>query len=643
MSIDLNSPMRWWSDRPIHIKGLIVFAVPIMVLLGTLLSGYMIGVQASRAQEDIRRTMQVQRDIQAIHALLAEAASGVRGYLLTKNSAFLAPYLASENELPDTLRQLHSRLRDTQQNAWLDELNSLTIQKKEGLAELLRLGPNASPTTLTQAMLRNKKVLDALRKLIEKMLAREEQLQQDSIHHANAVQERTMLVTAGSVIAGMLGTLLASLLFSSGIVRRLHQLKDNAGLLAHGMPLVSVSHAKDEIGQLSNRLERASELLTSRSEEVLRAQQEAERANRSKTEFLSRTSHELRTPLNAILGFAQLLYRDPQANDARQSLEHILKGGRHLLALIDEVLDIARIESGHLALNPQRLEASEIWGEALAMMAPLAAAKEIQLTGPKNDLNICLLADRQRLRQVLLNLISNAIKYSHKKGRVTLSMQLTPTHARLQVDDNGIGIATAMQERLFTPFDRLGADRHLVEGHGLGLVVARQLILAMGGDIGMSSIEGEGSCFWIEVPRSLDKPARESACEPHYLNAVRRACTMLYIEEQSSNLILVEMLLARGNNVRLLTAINGRDGLDIARQQMPELILLDLQLPDMSGEEVLNQIRLCPILRQIPVVVLSADVMPATIERLHRAGADDYLTKPLDVTLFFSTINRLLP
>ena len=636
--------MRWWSDRPLRIKGLIVIAVPIMVLLGTLISGYLMGIQAKRAQENVQRTIQIQRDIQEVHTLLAEAATGVRGYLLTGYKNFLTPYQISETELPKTLQRLKGQIRDRQQTELLNELSALAVKKSDGLVELINIGPGSSPEKLTQALVRNKKVLDDLRAHIDTMLVKEEKLRQESVNQANRVYDLTMIVTAAAAIAGVLGALLTSLLFSAGIVRRVHQLTGNAGRLEHGQALTPLAAANDELGQLSDRMVRTSLLLAARTEEVQKARQEAERANQSKTEFLSRTSHELRTPLNAILGFAQLLQLDIHAKDARQSLDHILKGGHHLLALIDEVLDIARIETGHLQLLLQPIEAGGILREALSLIAPLAHTRNITLAGPEKTSDIYLQADRKRLLQVMLNLLSNAVKYNKENGTVTLSVHATATQVQLLVVDSGIGIATDMQKRLFTPFDRLGAEHKPVEGNGLGLVVSMQLARAMGGEIGMSSVEGQGSQFWINLPvaqATLSQEGHRPATSE--LATLHRPCSILYIEDNSSNLVLIEILLARSKHVELFSAKKGAEGLHMAQQQRPDLILLDLQLPDMSGEEVLQELRASASLKDIPVVILSADALATTIHRLKAGGANDYLTKPLDVALFFSTLNRLLP
>jgi len=573
---------------------------------------------------------------------LAEASSGVRGYLLTKNPNFLRPYERSEAGLPLTLQRLRVQILDVQQRELFNELNALALKKSEALAELLRIGGELTPSELTQTLVRDKRVLDDLRTGIDSMLAREEEFRRDSVEEEQEVRQRTVVLTLAAAIAGVLGALLTSLLFSAGIVRRVQQVAANAERLEQGVALLVTDTANDELGQLSDRLARASELLATRSEQLQQARKEAERANRSKTEFLSRTSHELRTPLNAILGFAQLLQRDIHAEDAQKSVMHILKSGRHLLTLIDEVLDIARIETGHLGLTLQRMEADELLSEALALITPLAAAKQIVLFGPGKNPGVYLHADRKRLLQVILNLLSNAVKFNDPGGAVSLSLHAMAAHVRLTVTDNGCGIASDMQARLFTPFDRLGAERRPIEGTGLGLAVSRQLSKAMGGDIGVSSAAGVGSSFWVDIPSAQMGMSAPGTRATAPVAEIRRACTLLYVEDHSSNLVLVEMLLKRYPNVKLISATSGGAGLLLAQQALPDLILLDLQLPDMPGEEVLRHLRASVALKATPVVILSADALAENIARLRSAGANDYLTKPLDVALFLSTLKRYL-
>jgi PAS domain S-box-containing protein len=401
-----------------------------------------------------------------------------------------------------------------------------------------------------------------------------------------------------------------------------------------------------------------------RSEEHRHAKEEAERANLAKSEFLSRMSHELRTPLNAILGFGQLLQMHSLNNEQQVSTEHIVRAGRHLLGLIDEVLDIARIESGHIELSLEAVNVGEVLRESLALIRPLAEERGIRVRIAGSELpgggfgDAHVLADRQRFRQVLLNLLSNAVKYNADGGQVVLDFVPSPNaeggRMRLRVADTGPGIAADKQARLFTPFDRLGAEYGKVAGTGLGLALCKRLVETMGGAIGLEEksdpVLGRGAVFWVELPFAanplplggvdlLDVDDGSPGWGRLELDSGK---TLLYIEDNLSNLTLVEHLLTRFPEVRLLSAMQGSLGLDLARKHLPDLILLDVHLPDLPGWEVLARLQAEEATRDIPVVVISADATQRQIDRLTQAGARKYLTKPLDVQRFFQTVREFL-
>jgi two-component system, sensor histidine kinase and response regulator len=384
-----------------------------------------------------------------------------------------------------------------------------------------------------------------------------------------------------------------------------------------------------------------------RAEEAVReAKKEAERANLAKSEFLSRMSHELRTPLNAILGFGQLLERQNPTAQQQARVEHIMSAGRHLLDLINEVLDISRIEAGHLQLSVEAVFIAEVLDEALALMRPLAAARSMKLVVDASlQEDVYVLADQQRLKQVLLNLLTNAVKYTPAGGRISVSLDRSdPAKTRLFVADNGAGIGADKVARLFTPFDRLGAEQSGVEGTGLGLALCQRLMHAMGGDIGLNSKVGEGSAFWIELP-ATESPLKTlpsaRASIPKETGTMQPA-KILYIEDNLSNLTLVEQMLAEHPQIDLITAMQGGLGLDLACQHQPDLVLLDLHLPDLRGHEVLARLRKNHLTRDIPVVVISADATAGQIQRLKSAGARGYLTKPIDITEFFRVIDETI-
>jgi PAS domain S-box-containing protein len=372
----------------------------------------------------------------------------------------------------------------------------------------------------------------------------------------------------------------------------------------------------------------------------------AEQANQAKTEYLSRMSHELRTPLNAILGFAQLLELDELSDDQRKGVGYILVGGRHLLGLIDELLDIAAVEGGRMPLTLEPIAVADLIAEAVTLIRPLAAQHGILLVDQPSTCHDHVLGDHQGLKQVLLNLLSNAVKYNRKGGRVELACeQVAGERLQIKVTDTGVGIPPEAFARLFVPFDRLGSERTSIEGTGLGLPLSKGLTEAMGGTLGVASTPGEGSTFWVELPITESAGQRRARGEPppsqEGPEGGRPALTVLYIEDDLSNLQLVERIISRQPGVKLITAMQPQLGLDLAAQHQPDLILLDLDLPDMPGEEVLRRLQAEPTTAGVPVVILSADARPGPIARLLEEGARAFLTKPLDVRELLAVMDTI--
>lgn len=379
-------------------------------------------------------------------------------------------------------------------------------------------------------------------------------------------------------------------------------------------------------------------------EEQLRlAKDEAERANRAKDVFLSRMSHELRTPMNTILGFAQLMEMELEDPVQQESIGRILKAGRHLLGLLNEILDISRIESGHVNLELEAIRPSQAVASALEMMNPLLASRKIRLIHePHPDEAWVIHADQQRLAQVLLNLISNAIKYNREGGTVTLSYEKRPLDRfRIQVADTGLGIEPDRIEKLFQPFERLGAERSGVEGTGLGLALSKRLVELMDGSIGVESVRGQGSSFWIDLP--IYRLAEEhgwpvhSDCVTAAPENVRR---VLYIEDDVENVKLVSKILKQRPHFQLITATHGKLGIEMARDVAPDLIVLNLNLLDITGLEVVKHLQQDTRTSGIPVIAVSADSPPSTQRQIIAAGATHYLPKPLDVKEFLSVVDR---
>ncbi|HTA45232.1 MAG TPA: response regulator [Bryobacteraceae bacterium] len=403
---------------------------------------------------------------------------------------------------------------------------------------------------------------------------------------------------------------------------------------------VNVRPLKDDSGEIRGGVAVVRDVTATKSfeEELLKAKEEAERANRAKSEFLSRMSHELRTPLNSILGFAQLLALSGLADRHQDNIQHILKGGYHLLELINEVLDLARIEAGRLGLSVEPVRIEPVITEALDLVSPIAGQQNVTLSADLDGHGgLSVSADRQRLKQVLLNLLSNAIKFNRTNGHVTLTCRKTAVDRMLiEIADTGAGIDDAGLQKIFTPFERLDADRNAVAGTGLGLALSKRMIDAMGGVLGAASTPGVGSKFHIEL--NLAEQCAESAAEdrrimltpPPGCNASLEG-TVLYIEDNASNVRLIAEIMSRYAGVRLLQATRGDTGLELARAHTPDWILLDLHLADITGAEVLRQLRNDARMARIPVTILSADATPGQISDLKASGARDYLTKPVNV------------
>lgn len=376
----------------------------------------------------------------------------------------------------------------------------------------------------------------------------------------------------------------------------------------------------------------------------------AEKANRAKSDFLSSMSHELRTPLNAILGFAQLMESglpNPTLSQKR-SLDQILKAGWYLLDLINEILDLALIESGRVTLSLEPVSLAEVMLECRAMIEPQAQKRGIGLSFQRFDTPWFVKADRTRVKQVLINLLFNAIKYNRPGGAVAVEYRLCPPDSlRISVRDTGAGIAPEQVAQLFQPFNRLGKEAGAEEGTGIGLVVTKRLVELMGGTIGIDSRVGVGSVFWVELgltpaPRVELHPTEHAALARTPLPEGSPLRTLLYVEDNPANLELVEQIVARRPDLRLLSAADGHLGIEFARDYLPEVILMDINLPGINGIEAMRILRADPATAHIPVIALSANAQAHDIEKALAAGFFNYLTKPIKVNEFVAALDVAL-
>ncbi|WP_232250977.1 hybrid sensor histidine kinase/response regulator [Janthinobacterium sp. 1_2014MBL_MicDiv] len=387
-------------------------------------------------------------------------------------------------------------------------------------------------------------------------------------------------------------------------------------------------------------------LVESNNAELKKARQVAEKANRAKSEFLSSMSHELRTPLNAVLGFAQLMASDvpPPTVPQQRSIEQILKGGWYLLRLINEILDLAMIESGKVTLSQEAMSLLDVLQDCQAMIAPQAEKRGIRMQFPRCGQAFYVHADRTRVKQVMVNLLSNAIKYNHSGGTVTVECSRNGDKVRVSVRDSGAGLDAGQVAQLFQPFNRLGQENSTEEGTGIGLVVTKQLVELMGGAIGVDSTVGVGTTFWFELAASTapslvlgDGDALPQVQEPQESQR-----TLLYVEDNPANLALVEQLIARRSDLKLLTAIDAHLGIDLARTYQPDVILMDINLPGISGYGALHILHDDPLTSHIPVMALSANAVPRDIEKGLEAGFFRYLTKPIKVVEFMDALDVAL-
>jgi PAS domain S-box-containing protein len=382
-----------------------------------------------------------------------------------------------------------------------------------------------------------------------------------------------------------------------------------------------------------------------RRNELSRAKEAADQATRAKSEFLSRMSHELRTPMNAILGFSQLMKLDATLPDAHKDNVHeITTAGRHLLALINKVLDLAKIESGHLDLAMEPVEVGAVALECLNLVRPLAEMGNVKL-GHTGLHGAAVLAERMLLKQVLLNLLSNAIKYNRPDGSVHLDARPHgPDRLRILVTDTGVGIPAVRLKELSQPFNRLDAEISGIEGTGIGLTIARAMLESMGGTVGVESELGVGSTFWFELPLAsmpeADHKRAHSATAGQHIAAVPH--TVLYIEDSPANLKLVTQILGHRKHIRLHTAHSPELGIELALAYRPALILLDINMPGMNGYQVMEAFKGEASLRETPVVAVTANAMFHDIERGREAGFAEYITKPFNVDEFLETIDRCL-
>jgi signal transduction histidine kinase/ActR/RegA family two-component response regulator len=629
---------QWWLDRSIRVKGMIVVTVPLLALILIVLASLVLQSNEQQERQVARTASSLSAAANQVLADAVTAESGVRGYVATRNPVFLDPYNLALTRFTQDLATLRAAATVEGDGGAAQVVEASAATAMQELAELRAVIAEGPTGSLQPDLLTGKQTMDTLRGQVADLAAGPTAINAARRIDITRLESQIDTLTLAGVILGLLGGVLGGVLFTSGISRRVIAIAANADLLGRGQPLQPRPRARDELGRLTKALIHADELLASRTAELMTARDAALGATRTKNAFLSSTSHEIRTPLNAILGFTQLLQLSDLSAEDRDGAERILAAGRHLLALINELIDIARIESGELSLSVEPALVRPLAEETCQLMTTLAAERSITISLRSPEPGLAVLADQQRLRQILVNLVNNAIKYNRRGGTVSITCQAAGDHqVSLVVTDTGPGIRAADLERIFAPFERLGVEQTGIEGTGIGLPLARALARAMAGQLTVASVHGEGSAFTVTLPRAvmpwgqerIDVPRPAAPIRPVDLGAA--PIEILYIEDNPANIEVVARFLKPVTNVVLRTAMTGEAGLEAAINEPPDLIMLDMHLPDISGEEVFHRLQAEPATADIPVAVLSAEAAPGIIRRMQDSGAAAYLTKPLDL------------
>jgi signal transduction histidine kinase/ActR/RegA family two-component response regulator len=630
---------KWWLDRSLRVKGLIVVAVPLIALMGVGSANLVLQRHESAERTVSSNARSLATAARLVLADAVNAETGVRGYAAARDPLFLAPYDLTLTRIGAERRSLSQAAAAEGDGRQQRAVNATTGTVLAELAQLRAGVRSGVPLgSFRLALEREKATMDLLRRQVASLANGPTALVVIQHNKIVALQSRIELLDIAGLVLGLLAGLAGVALFTTGIASRVAVNAQNARRLGEGQPLEPMTGAGDEIGRVAESHLIAAELLASRAAELTAARDTAVTATQAKNTFLSSTSHELRTPLNSILGFAQLLQMSQLSDEDNDGVTRILGAGHHLLALINELIDIARIESGDLSLSVEPILVRPLIEEAGQLMAPIAAERSIRIMQDCAHPALAARADRQRLSQVLVNLISNAVKYNHRDGSITISCRTEGTgQAIIVVSDTGPGLSPENIERIFIPFERLGAEQTAVEGTGIGLPLARSLTEAMGGQLTASSVLGQGAAFTVSLPRAPDLvhvPAPGRPPGPPTAGPRAQAgasVSILYVEDNPANIEVVSRFLHARPNARLTSAASGRAGLECAAWDRPDIILLDLHLPDLHGDQVLSELKADPATAAIPVVVLSADASRGVIRRLLAGGALAYLTKPIEL------------
>lgn len=639
---------RWWLNRSVLVKGLIAIAIPMLALLAVTVAALVLQLEEQNERQAAIRANNLITAAQSILLDAVDSETGIRGYAVSRDPSFLRPYEDAADRLNADLPRLLAAASTSIEQDQVAAVQRTLAERGDQLQALkAAIDAQAPEPELNELLRSGKTAMDELRQQIQTVTLEPSQLAAQARLDINRLESVITIVEIAGLVLGLLTGVAGIALFAGGISRRIERVVTNADRLGSGEPLLPDRPAGDEIGRLGASLVDAHTLLEVRLAQVSAARDEAVLATQAKNTFLSRTSHELRTPLNAILGFAQLLEMSDLSPDDVESAEHIHSAGRHLLALINELIDISRVESGDLQISVEPVSVSAVMTEIVSLMTPLAAARDIVIEQQRAKSALAVAADHQRLKQVLVNLVSNAVKYNRHGGHIWFGFDLDGNNVRFTVTDTGPGLTPAEIERIWLPFERLEAARHGIEGTGIGLPLALALTEAMHGTLTLQSTIDVGSTFVVTLPRARDldlpdaPPKKRSTLLLTGGSTADSPLTVLSIEDNQANSDVLRRVFAGWPHVTLHTADNGTDGLALAQSLRPDVVLLDLHLPDLPGEDVFCRLRSEPETSRIPVVVLSADATAGTIRRLEARGAAAYLTKPLDLRELQRVLERI--
>jgi signal transduction histidine kinase/ActR/RegA family two-component response regulator len=615
-------------------------AVAGLAVCAAVLVPAVVEVAALNSADDARATerdaARVTSAIGVTERLVIDLETGQRGFVITGDPEFLQPWTTARRMLPARLAALRS-LSASSRGKELASTISAAVEEYLRVYSIPLVAVARDDRSAARSRVRTqegKTRVDNLRDLFAQLDATQRQRTQDLDDRADAAATRARVVLAAGLLIALGVLAFFAVFLARDVVGPLRRM--TAVAARRGAGDLDVRARPEGARELVELAEAFNDMVGS----LQTSQRELVKASDAKSEFLSRMSHELRTPLNAILGFGQLLEMDGLGADQAASVKQILSAGRHLLALIDEVLEISRIEAGSVRISVEPVAMRSVIADIQSMVAPMAAKRGITVEVDPTGCDKFAQADQQRVKQILLNLLSNAINYNREGGNVTVRCASDEHVFQVSVSDTGPGIADADRERLFVPFERLGADATHVDGTGLGLALSQRFAELMDGTLEVAESSAAGTTFVLTLPLAdVAALIPIHAPQPAPAMPAEGRMTVVHVEDNPSNAELVERIFAQHRPVRLLSAVQGNRALELVREHHPQLVLLDLHLPDVPGDEVLAQLKADPETASIPVVIISADATQGHVSRLLRAGAAAYLTKPLDVREFLAAVD----